>query len=465
MTKPTRRRTLALLGGAGAIALTGPLGEEWVQAAGSCLALAGAQTEGPYWVDEMLNRSDIRVDPTDNTTRPGTLMNLGITVQEVSGSTCGPLSGAKIDIWHCDAGGIYSDEQANNSVGKKFLRGYQISDDTGSVQFTTIYPGWYNGRTVHIHVRIRTYSGSTLLDNFTVQIFFDDTITDTVFTTAPYNTRGSRDTRNANDMVLTGTTNGVVVYAALTKTSTGYTAVANIGVNVKTAAALKPVITAGGIVNAAGFQSGIAPAAWTTIFGQNLAATTHTVGSSDLVNGNLPTTLSGVNVQIDNQPAFLSYVSPTQINAQTPADSNSGSVSVTVTNAAGTSDPAATTMQQILPAFFASGKYVLAVRLDGTLTAPKPSEVVELYGTGFGPTTPAIAPGAPVTAPAPLSNPVTITIGAAVAPVSFAGLSAPGLYQFNITVPSSLADGDHEVIAQIAGVSTPSGILLTTKQS
>jgi hypothetical protein len=78
MTKPTRRRTLALLGGAGAIALTGPLGEESVEAAGSCLALAGAQTEGPYWVDEMLNRSDIRVDPTDNTTRPGTLMNLGM---------------------------------------------------------------------------------------------------------------------------------------------------------------------------------------------------------------------------------------------------------------------------------------------------------------------------------------------------------------------------------------------------
>ncbi len=460
-----RRKTLTLLGGAGALALTGRIGEESIQAAGSCPALAGAQTEGPYWVDEMLNRSDVRVDPTDGITRPGVLMTLGITLQEVSGSSCGPLAGAKVDIWHCDAGGTYSDEAANNSVGKKFLRGYQISDDTGSVQFTTIYPGWYSGRTVHIHVRIRTYSGSTLLDNFTAQIFFDDTITDQVFAAnAPYNSRRTRDTRNANDMVLTGTTNGAVVHAALTQTSVGYTATANIGVNVKTAAASKPVITSGGIVNAAGFQAGVAPGAWTTIFGQNLAAGTHSLAASDLVDGGLPTTLSGVSVTIDNNPAYLAYVSPTQINVQAPADANTGSVGVTVMNAAGASDPSQTTLQPVLPAFFASGKYVLAVRLDGTTTAPKPGEIIQLFGTGFGPTTPAVAPGAAVTSAAPLSNAVTITIGGATAQVSFAGLSGPGLYQFNVTVPT-LADGDHEVLARISGVSTPTGILLTTKQT
>src|SRR5437667_172656 len=100
----------------------------------------------------MLNRSDIRIDPADGSTRPGTLLTLAITVTNV-GSTCTPLAGAHVDIWHCDASGLYSDEQANNTVGKKFLRGYQIADDNGAVNFTTVYPGWYNGRTVHIHVR------------------------------------------------------------------------------------------------------------------------------------------------------------------------------------------------------------------------------------------------------------------------------------------------------------------------
>src|SRR5437764_12846452 len=167
-----RRRTLALLGGAGMLAVTGKLSEMNAEAA-TCVNLAGAQTEGRYWVEENLNRSDIRTDPSDGSIRPGVPLNLKINIVNESGTTCVPLSGAKVDIWHCDAAGIYSDEAANNSVGKKFLRGYQITDDNGSVQFTTIYPGWYSGRTVHIHVRIRTYSGSTLLDNFTAQIFFD----------------------------------------------------------------------------------------------------------------------------------------------------------------------------------------------------------------------------------------------------------------------------------------------------
>ena len=100
------------------------------------------------------------------------------------------------------------------------------TDDNGSVQFTTIYPGWYSGRTVHIHVRIRTYSGTTVIGEFVDQIFFDDSLTDTVFTQAPYNTRASRNTRNANDMVVTGTNNGAVVYASMTQTAAGYSGVA-----------------------------------------------------------------------------------------------------------------------------------------------------------------------------------------------------------------------------------------------
>jgi uncharacterized protein (TIGR03437 family) len=367
--------------------------------------VAAAQTEGPYWVEEKLQRSDIRVDPSDGSTKPGILLALTINVQEVSSAGCTLLAGAQVDIWHCDAAGLYSDTAANNTVGKKFLRGYQITDDGGTVRFTTIYPGWYSGRTVHIHVRVRTYSGTQQLDEFTAQLFFDDSITDQVFTQAPYNSRGTRNTRNANDMVRVQTGSGTVLNLAVTQTAAGYAGSVDIGVNLKTAAASKPAIASSGVVSAASFKAGIAPGSWVTIFGQNLAAATRSLSGSDLVNGHLPTTLGGVSVQIDNQAAFPSYISAAQINVQAPSSNNTGTVNVTVTNSGGTSDVAAATMQTFLPAFFTNGNYVAAVRLDGTIitgtstggsgttAAAKPGEVVQLFGTGFGPTTPAIAPG------------------------------------------------------------------------
>src|SRR5262249_49294581 len=119
---------------------------------------------------------------------------------------CTPASGVQVDIWHCDAGGLYSDEAANGTVGRKFLRGYQITDTSGAVHFTTIYPGWYSGRTIHIHFRIRTFSGSTTTTNFTSQLFFDEAVNEQVLARAPYNSRGARDTTNAGDMIYTPST-------------------------------------------------------------------------------------------------------------------------------------------------------------------------------------------------------------------------------------------------------------------
>jgi hypothetical protein len=136
-----RRRTLALLGGAGAAVIGARIGGHDVDAA-TCVNLAGAQTEGPYWVEENLNRSDIRVDPADGSIRPGVMLNLTVNVQNISGTSCTALAGARVDVWHCDAGGTYSDEAANSSTGHKYLRGHRTTDDTGSVRFTTIYPGW-----------------------------------------------------------------------------------------------------------------------------------------------------------------------------------------------------------------------------------------------------------------------------------------------------------------------------------
>jgi uncharacterized protein (TIGR03437 family) len=453
-----RRRTLAMLGGAAALAASGKLD------AANCVSLAGAQTEGPYWVEENLNRSDIRTDPSDGTIRPGVLLALSINLVNESGSTCVPLAGAKVDIWHCDAGGIYSDEAANNSKGRKFLRGYQVSDDNGQVNFVTIYPGWYSGRTVHIHVRIRTYQGATQLGELIAQIFFDDTLTDTVFQNAPYNSRPNRDTRNSTDMVLTGTKNGAVIYADTVQTAAGYAATATIGVNLKTAAASVPVISQAGVVNGASFQDGIQPGSWVAIFGQNLAAGTRALTGSDLVDGSMPTSLGGVGVSIDGKAAFLYYVSPAQINVLAPADSNLGSVPVTVTTSAGTSAPVNANLAAASPGLFSSNGAVAAVRsdgavIDGTNAMARPGDALQLFGTGFGPTSPAIAPGVVFQGSAPTAATPTVTIGNVRASVTYSGLTATGLYQINIIVPA-LSNGIYAVSASVYGVSSQRGVTL-----
>lgn len=174
-------------------------------------------TEGPYFVDEKLERADIRVDPTDGSAQAGLLLLLGFNVSRMDNGALSPLTGAYVDVWHCNALGLYSDEQANGTAGKKFLRGYQVTDANGSVQFTTIYPGWYSGRTVHIHVKVRMYAGNQKSYEFTTQVFFDDSMTDTVFAQAPYNTRGARNTRNSNDGIYqTRLSDGSVAGALLT---------------------------------------------------------------------------------------------------------------------------------------------------------------------------------------------------------------------------------------------------------
>jgi protocatechuate 3,4-dioxygenase beta subunit len=231
----TRRRTLGLIGAAGVAGLaaaagcsssdntatatpttsrsataTGPTGATATSAATTSEATATASaepvincvavpalTEGPYFVDELLNRSDIRTDPTTGAASPGT--PLDITIRVFNGA-CTPLAGAHVDIWHCDAAGKYSDESANNTVGQKFLRGYQVTDENGAVKFTTIYPGWYMGRAVHIHFKIRTYDGTSKTAEFTSQFFFDDALSDTVFQQTPYSSHGARDT-NASDSI------------------------------------------------------------------------------------------------------------------------------------------------------------------------------------------------------------------------------------------------------------------------
>src|SRR5689334_18257724 len=139
-----RREAFALLAGVGA-AFFVPAWNETVEAADSitCVPSTPTVTEGPYWVDEKLFRSDIRTDPNTGTARAGVPLTLTMYIQNLSSTTsCAPLTGAYVDIWHCDAKGIYSDEPTYNpgggtgnvnTSGQKFLRGYQITDENGKV--------------------------------------------------------------------------------------------------------------------------------------------------------------------------------------------------------------------------------------------------------------------------------------------------------------------------------------------
>ncbi len=402
-------------------------------------------------MDEKLFRSDIRTDPTTGVARAGIPLTFTIAVQNSTGSNCGPLAGALVDVWHCDSKGIYSDESAYNpgggtgtvvTTGQKFLRGYQVTDDNGEVRFTTIYPGWYSGRTIHIHVRVRTYSGTTLLDNYVTQLFFDDTVSNAVLASSAYSRTTSRDTLNSNDMVYEGAHNPSRMLMQVTQSDSGYTGAITLGVTMKTAASILPSITAGGVANAASGIAGIAPGAWISIFETNLASATRTLAASDIVSNTLPATLGGVSVQIDGKSAYPYYVSPTQINVLSPADSNLGSLPVTVTNAAGTSSAIMATMQAVRPGLFTLSNYVRALRpSDGAIVngtgnaesgstvsaAAKAGDVLELFGTGFGPTTPAADPSQLFSGAYPTTNSVTVTIGGVAAVVSFAGLTGPAL--------------------------------------
>jgi protocatechuate 3,4-dioxygenase beta subunit len=197
----SRREALALLGAAGAGVLFGTPVLSFGQVP-PCVVVP-AQMEGPYFVEGRLNRSDIRSDPSDNSVAPGVPLRVSLRVSRLSAAgACGPLANAVVDVWQCDALGRYSDfadtRAQFDTRGRKFLRGHQVTGADGQVEFTTIYPGWYPGRAVHIHFKIRTNPGGPGTD-FTSQLYFDESVTDKVHGQPPYSTKGRRSTMNAND--------------------------------------------------------------------------------------------------------------------------------------------------------------------------------------------------------------------------------------------------------------------------
>ena len=223
----SRREVMTYLGATGAIWLTGcSLLPQWAVAGtlGPSCVVRPEQTEGPYFVEERSNRSDIRSDPTDTQLRPGTPLTLWLLVSRLDAGNCQPLPGAQVDIWHCDALGLYSDvhDSGFDTVGKKFLRGFQLTDARGEVRFVTVYPGWYPGRTVHIHFKIRTAPVAKRSFEFTSQLYFDDGLTDRVHAAPPYAEKGLRTTRNQHDWIFRR--DGDRLMLGATATADGYAA-------------------------------------------------------------------------------------------------------------------------------------------------------------------------------------------------------------------------------------------------
>jgi protocatechuate 3,4-dioxygenase beta subunit len=186
----TRGSLLKAAGAAAAAVGLGRLGNSEDALAGdsvSCL-LTPEQTEGPYYIAKEKLRRNI----TDG--RPGTPLVLRLTV--VDAKTCRPIKGAVVDIWHCDASGVYSGFGAGRA-SRTFMRGIQRTNAHGVATFRTVYPGWYQGRTVHIHVKVHV-RGNVV---HTGQLYFPDRVTDAAYRKAPYIRRPNRDVRNADDPI------------------------------------------------------------------------------------------------------------------------------------------------------------------------------------------------------------------------------------------------------------------------
>jgi protocatechuate 3,4-dioxygenase beta subunit len=210
----TRRRALAWAGGLGLAAVipgcgggrsSTPSSSTPTSVTGASTAASSADcvlmpelTEGPYYLDLDLVRKDITGG------KPGLPLGLRVNVVKV-GNACSPIKDSAIDVWHADAGGEYSGVQG---VAGNFLRGIQMTDATGKADFETIYPGWYTGRAVHIHVKVHVGASEV----HTGQLFFDEDVTDAVYKTDPYSRRPDRDTLNSSDSIFSQS-QGVTIVA------------------------------------------------------------------------------------------------------------------------------------------------------------------------------------------------------------------------------------------------------------
>lgn len=228
----TRRHMLQMLVAGSASLLTGcGIAAANKSTANLACVVTPEQTEGPYFVDEKLKRSDIRFDPTDGSIQDGVPLTLVVNVFAVGSSACQPIKEAIVDIWHCNAKGVYSDakDRSFDTRGSKFLRGYQLTDEQGVAKFFTIHPGWYDGRAVHIHFKVRAIDANGKRHEFTSQLYFDDKLNDEVFALAPYVGGGERKIKNNNDRIYED--GGSQLTLKPSKTTEGYIANFDVGLD------------------------------------------------------------------------------------------------------------------------------------------------------------------------------------------------------------------------------------------
>jgi uncharacterized protein (TIGR03437 family) len=244
-----------------------------------------------------------------------------------------------------------------------------------------------------------------------------------------------------------------------------------------------PSIDPTGVVPMFGTASVVQPSEWVSVYGHYLARETASW------NGDFPTSLGGTSVTIDGKPAYLAFVSPTQINLQVPAETAIGStVSVVVTTAAGIAT-STVTLSQSAPSFFLFGKqfvYGVILRADGSgaygggtydvlgptgrsrgyrTVAAQPGDTVEIFGVGFGPTTPAVPPGEAFSGAAPINDTIDLYINNVFVEPTFVGLKRAGLYKIRLTVPPCVGQGEVPIQASVGGMQTQTGVLFSLQSS
>ncbi len=423
------------------------------------LTLTPSTTEGPYYPDRLpLDQDNDLIVLNDSVTPAiGTVSWISGRVLDRAGS---PVRNALVEIWGADDLGSYIHSNGINRAAGRRDANYQgygrfQTASNGEYLFRVVKPGLYPGRARHMHLKAGYPGGATL----TTQLLIE----------------GERE--NAGDQVLNEVRDAaqrasiVRPWVAIPDSPVGALATTfdiALGVTPSDApTAARPTIFAlGGVTHAATLRPGAAAGSWITVQGSGLSATTRGWRDTDLAGGRLPESLDGVSVRVNGAPAYVSYVSPGQINALAPDNAGDAAAQVAVSNASGASDPVSVDFRRVAPGFFqTTGENAAALRADGTLIGPpglfpgvatvaaRPGETVVLYGTGFGPVSPAPAAGEAVRTPAPVTAAVKVHIDATPAAVAFAGLTASGLYQINVTVPD-LPDGDYPVTAEVGGVRT-----------
>jgi protocatechuate 3,4-dioxygenase beta subunit len=208
---------------------TAGVGAEGGAGGGDMCIVRPVQTEGPYFVDRLLMRSDIRSDPNTSEVKEGVPLRVIFRVSQLFNGTCTPLVDALVDLWQCDALGAYGDVLDGagqfDTRGQLWLRGVQPTDAEGVAEFLTIYPGWYTGRTVHLHFKVRTLFPET---EYTSQLYFDETVNDAVMARAPYDSRGARSTSNSMDSIFLA--GGADLVLALEPDGDGYVGTFELGI-------------------------------------------------------------------------------------------------------------------------------------------------------------------------------------------------------------------------------------------